>query len=192
MLSLILDFLLLAIGRKLLRENYSVPTNFRLELVEPSARVVEIRQFFRDLTLIRVSLGFEPCSLPHPPPFFFLHQEMNTSLADDCISSRRKLVDTLRYISTFNLIKKEQKTVTSRTSLKTDTRLSWRTVSSSDGRTKWRAMAASRNPLTTRRPTTTVCPTGTEGVSRESITLWVESTLFKGVYFYYTVVSLIL
>ena len=51
MLSLILDFLLLAIGRKLLRENYSVSTNFRLELVEPSARVVEIRQFFEILRL---------------------------------------------------------------------------------------------------------------------------------------------
>ena len=64
---------------------YSMSTNFRLELIEPSAREVEGQQFFITLTLFRVSLGSS-----HP-----LSSSPHLTRADGSISSRRQLVDTL-------------------------------------------------------------------------------------------------
>ena len=64
-------------------------TNFRLELRESPAREVEDQQYFLAPTLFRGSLG-----LSHVL-FSSSRQNMNTSLSDDSLSSRRKLFDTL-------------------------------------------------------------------------------------------------
>ena len=77
--------------------SYNVPTNFRLELLEPSAREVEVQQFFLALMLFRVSLGLSHVLLTRllRPLLSTRVQKINTSLAGDSIRSRRKLVDTL-------------------------------------------------------------------------------------------------
>ena len=70
---------------------YRVFTNFRLELIEPSAREVEGQQFFLVLTLFRVSLGLSQILLSSLAPrssFSTRFHKINFSLVD---SSLRKL-----------------------------------------------------------------------------------------------------
>ena len=82
-----------------LNSKYSVSTNFHLELIELSAREVEGQQLFFSSGAVMSLSRFDPWSSPlltRPPLALSTRvQEISTSLADDSISSRRKLVDTL-------------------------------------------------------------------------------------------------
>ena len=74
---------------------YSASTNFRLELIEPSAREVEGQQFFWSSDAVSSLARFEPCSLLlssiYPRSSLSPRgQKINTSPADGSISSRRK------------------------------------------------------------------------------------------------------
>ena len=53
---------------------YSVSTNFRLELTEPSARKVESQQVLISSDAVSNLARFEPCSLLTPLPLFSREQ----------------------------------------------------------------------------------------------------------------------
>ena len=74
-----------------------MPTNFRLEPIEPSARDVEGQKFVLSSDAVSSLARLKPCSLnlPQLPPSFL--QKINTSLSDS-ISSKRKFVDSFTKI----------------------------------------------------------------------------------------------